>query len=131
MALEQLKNTTLPQAFSDVVSDITDLVQKELRLAKAEVSKKVSMKVTGALWLAVSAILGLVAFFVALQALIFAIASYGVPAHWACLIVAGVVALVATGAFFKGRTDAQADLVPDRTLQQVKRDIATVKEHWT
>jgi hypothetical protein len=131
MALERLKNATLPHALSDVISDLAELAQKELRLAKAEVSEKISMKLAGGIWLGVAAILALVAFFIMLQALIFLLASYGVPPYWACSMVAGAVALVAVAAFFKGRTDAQADLVPDRTLQQVKRDIATVKEHWT
>lgn len=131
MALERLKSATLSHALTDVISDITDLAQKELRLAKAEVSEKISMKLGGGIWLGVSAILAFVAFFIMLQALIFLIASYGIPAHWACLMVAGAVAVAAAGAFFKGRTDAQADLVPARTFQQVKRDIATVKEHWT
>jgi uncharacterized membrane protein YqjE len=131
MALERLRNATLPRVLSDVLSDLTDLAQKEMRLAKAEVSENISRKLAGGIWLGVAAILALVALFILLQAVIFAIASYGVSTHWACLMVAGVVAMVAAGAFFKGRTDAQADLVPDRAINQVKRDIATVKEHWT
>ena len=39
---ESLKNTALVGAFSDVVSDFADLLQKEMRLAKAELSAKFS-----------------------------------------------------------------------------------------
>jgi hypothetical protein len=42
MAYERLKDTALPHALSDVVADLADLFQKELRLAKAEVLSKVS-----------------------------------------------------------------------------------------
>jgi hypothetical protein len=131
MAHERLKNATLPQAFAEVLSDIGNLLQKEFRLAKAEIFAQVSTKLTGYAWFATAAILGLMAVFIALQAMIFAIASYGLAMHWACLIVAGLLGVIAAGAFLKGRADAGAHLAPDRAIHQVKRDIATAKEHWT
>ena len=46
MAHDRLKNATLPQALSEVVADLADLFQKELRLAKAEISAKISTKLS-------------------------------------------------------------------------------------
>ena len=37
MAHERLKDSTLPHSLSEVVADLADLFQKELRLAKAEI----------------------------------------------------------------------------------------------
>jgi hypothetical protein len=43
MAQEQLKHSALPRALADVVADVADLFQKELRLARVE-SAKLSTK---------------------------------------------------------------------------------------
>ena len=131
MAHERLKNATLPHALYDVVADLADLFQKELRLAKAEISSKIWRKLNASIWMSATGVLGLMATFIVLQAIIFAIASYGIAMHWSCLLVAaGLIALAAV-AFFKGRADAQEDLTPSRTIHQIKRDISTAKEHLT
>lgn len=51
--------------------------------------------------------------------------------HWSCLIVAGGLAVIAAIAFAKGRADAREDLRPERTINQIKRDISTAKEQLT
>jgi hypothetical protein len=76
-------------------------------------------------------VLALMAGFIVLQAIIFAIASYGIAMHWSCLIVAGGVAVLALVAFFIGRADAQEDLTPGRTIHQIKTDISTAREQLT
>jgi uncharacterized membrane protein YgcG len=131
MALERLKDATLPHALSEVVADLADLLQKELRLAKAEISSKISTKLGAGIWMSAAGVLGLVAVFIVLHALIFAIASTGVAMHWSCLIVAAGLAAMAAAAFFKGRAGAQEELTPHRTIHQIKRDISTAKEQLT
>jgi len=131
MAYERLKNTTLPHVLSEIVADIADLFQNELRLAKAEISEKITTRLTAGIWTSAAGVLALMAVFILLQALIFAIASAGIAMHWSCLIVAAGLAVIAAAAFFKGRADAQEDLTPDRTVRQIKRDISTAKEQLT
>ena len=131
MAYERLKNTTLPHVLSEVVADVADLFQNELRLAKAEISEKIATKLTAGIWTSAAGVLGLIAVFILLQAVIFAIASTGIAMHWSCLIVAAALAAIAAAAFFKGRADAREDLTPDRTVRQIKRDISTAKEQLT
>jgi hypothetical protein len=128
MGYERLRNTTLPHVLSEVVADAAELFQRELRLAKAEISEKITTKLTAGIWTAAAGALALMAVFIVLQAVIFAIASAGLAMHWSCLIVAAGLAAIAAAAYFKGRADAKADLTPDRTIHQVKRDISTVKE---
>ena len=125
---ENLKNSALVGALSDVIGDLTDLVQKEIRLAKTELAAKISQKVTGGIWLADAGGIGLLAMMVVVEAAVFAIASYGIAMHWSCLIVAGAMAILAGAAFVKGRADAQVELTPTHSLHQIQRDVAAAKE---
>lgn len=128
MAHERLKNATLPHALSDVVADLADLFQKEMRLARAELSAKLGSKLMAGVWFSAAGILALIVGLLVVQAIVLAIASYGIALHWSCLIVAAVLAVLAAAFYFKGRADAQEDVMPTRTTHQIQRDISTVKE---
>jgi predicted anti-sigma-YlaC factor YlaD len=126
---DHLKNSPLPRALSDVVADLADLFQKEIRLARAELSEKLSLKIQAGVWMSAAAALGLVAVLVLVQAAIFGIASgFGIALHWSCLAVAALLTVIAAAAYAKGRANAKEQLSPTRTIYQVKQDIATVKE---
>src|SRR5689334_13666197 len=99
MALERVKDGALPRAVSDVVGDLADLIQKEMSLARAELSQKITNKVQAGIWMSAAGLLAIIAGLLALQAGVFAVASYGFPMHWSCLIVAGVVAAIALMAY--------------------------------
>jgi preprotein translocase subunit SecF len=131
MAYEQLKSSALPRAVSDVIGDLADLLQKEIRLARAEISSKLSMKLRAGAWLAIAGVLGLIAVLLLIEAAVFAIAAHGIALHWSCLIVAAVLGLAALAFYAMGRADFDADLMPTRTIHQVKQDIATAKEQVT
>ena len=60
-AMVDLKNQALPRALSDVVADLADLFEKELRLAKAELSEKLSIKAWAGVWMAAAAFFALLA----------------------------------------------------------------------
>jgi hypothetical protein len=51
MAYESLGNTGLVRALSDVLGDLSELVQKEIRLAKAEVTENISFKLKASVWM--------------------------------------------------------------------------------
>jgi hypothetical protein len=131
MAYEALKNSTLPRAISDVVADVADLFQKEMRLARAEIAAKLATKLQAGIWISAAGVLGLMALFLLLQAAVFGIASFGIATHWSCLIVAALVGAAGAFAYYKGRADAREELTPTRTLEQIKRDITTTKEQLT
>jgi hypothetical protein len=44
MALDRLQSSTLTHAFTDLLTDLGDLVQKEMQLAKAEVTEKITSR---------------------------------------------------------------------------------------
>lgn len=131
MPLERLKDTALPHVLGEVMGDLAELFQKELQLAKAEISANILTKLNAGVWMAAAGILGILAILLLLEAIVFAIASSGIGLSWSSLIVAAGTAGIAAAAFFKGRADAQDDLTPARSIQNIKRDIATAKEQLT
>jgi len=131
MAYERVKNAALPNAVSDVVADLADLLQKEVRLARAEISAKIGAKLQAGIWMSAAVGLGLIAGLLVVQAIVFVIASTGIALHWSCLIVAAVLAAAAGLFYAKARADGEEVLTPTRTLQQIKRDISTAKEQLT
>jgi uncharacterized membrane protein YqjE len=127
-----LKNSALPRALSEVIADVADLIQKEMRLARTELSEKLSLKIQGGIWMGAAGLLAVIAVLVLIEAAVFGLAAAtGLALHWSCLIVAGVLAIAAAAAFAKGRADSQEELVPERSLHQVKEDIAAVKEQFS
>src|SRR5512139_2686148 len=123
---DNLKNSALPRALSDVVADLADLLQKEIGLARAEMSAKLSIKLRAGAWISVAAGLRIV------QALVFGLAAAtGLALHWSCLIVAALLGVVAGVAYGRGKADAEEELTPNRTIHQIKEDLATAKEHFT
>jgi putative superfamily III holin-X len=130
MARERLRQPSLPEAFSEVLSDLADLFRKELRLARAELSSNVSAKLRSSIWFGLAGVFGLAALALALGALVAWITTLDVSLHVAFVIVAASVASLAVIANFVGRK-AQAELTPSRTISQVKQDIETTKEQLT
>jgi uncharacterized membrane protein YqjE len=131
MAHEQLRSSTIVRALADVVGDFTELLQKEVQLARAELSVNISAKLHGGLWIGLAAGLTGLAILLCLQALVFGLASYGVALHWSFLIVAGGVAILAALAFFIGRANADRSMLPQRTIHQLQQDVVLSKEQLT
>jgi hypothetical protein len=115
--MPELPNLSLSEAVSRVVSDLADLMQKEMRLAKAEIANKLSIGFRAGVWMSAAAVFSLSA-------------ATGLALHWSSLIVAAALAAIAAASFAKGKADAPA-LAPDRAIHQVKRDIAVAKEQFS
>jgi len=128
MAHERLRNAALLHAVSDVVADLVDLFQKEMRLARTELTENLARKVNGGIWMSGAGLLGLIALIFIAQATVFGVASYGIALHWSCLIVAGILALLAAFCYLRGRLDGRHELTPTRTLHHIKRDLTIAKE---
>jgi hypothetical protein len=131
MAYDQLKSAALPRALSNVLADVAELIQREIRLARAEVSDKLATKLEGGVWMAAAGVLGFAALLLLFEAIVFAIVSLGLAPHWSCLIVAGAVGLIAAVAFAKARSDLRTDMMPERAARNLQRDISVAKEQLT
>jgi uncharacterized protein YacL len=126
-----LRNSGLVQALTDLFGDLADLLRKELKLAKAEITEKIASRLRASVWMVVAGALGLLAALLLVEAAVFAIASFGIALHWSCLIVAALFAAAAGVAFFQGRAQAQDELLPTRSARQISQDIRTAKEQLT
>jgi uncharacterized membrane protein YgcG len=131
MALDRLQHSGLAQAFTDLLADLGDLLQKEVQLAKAEVTEKITSRLKASIWMVGAGLLALIAGLLVVEAAVLAIASFGLALHWACLVVAGVLAAGALAAFYYGRSVADDDLLPERSVRQISQDIRTAKEQLT
>ena len=131
MDADTLRNSAMARALSDLLADFSDLFQKEMRLAKAEITHKVTSKLLGSLWIMIAGVIGFIAALVLVQAAVFAIASFGLALHWSCLVVAAVLAACAAAAFFHGRSVGDEGLIPTRTVKQISKDVETAKEQLT
>ena len=125
------RDQALVSALKDIAADFSDLAKKEVRLAKAEIAKAASNGLQAGIWMAAAGIIGFVAALVLIQALVFGVASLGLGLGWASLLVGLALAAVAGGLFFYGRSLASRAGTPERTLNQVQRDIAAVREQFT
>ena len=125
----ELRNSGLIQALTDLFGDFADLLRKELQLAKTEVTEKLISRLRASVWMA--GVLGMIGVLLLIEAAVFGIASTGLALHWSCLIVAGVLFLIAAAAFFQGRAAAEGELMPTRSARQISQDIQTTKEQLT
>ena len=124
--------SSLPNAFSRVIADLADLMQKEMRLARAELSEKLSITIRAGVWMSVAAVLAILAALLVVQACVLGLsAATGIALHWSSLIVAALLAAAGGAAFAKGKADVPEQLAPDRAIHQVKQDIAVAKEQFT
>jgi uncharacterized membrane protein YqjE len=124
-----LRRSALTHAVGDVLQDVSELVQMELRLAKAELASGLHSLVWKVGLLAIAAVFAVVTILALIEAAIFALMDYGMAASLACLVVACAVAVLALIAYFAGRS--RASVTPSRTLQHMSADIRTAKEHLT
>jgi protein-S-isoprenylcysteine O-methyltransferase Ste14 len=128
MAFDSLQNSTAARMIADLLGDLSDLVQKEIRLARAEVMDKISRRLEASIWFAVAGLLAFVVLLLVVEAIVFGLASLGLPLHWSCLVVAVVLAAIAGAAFYYGRASSRESLVPTRSVRQINEDLRTAKE---
>jgi sterol desaturase/sphingolipid hydroxylase (fatty acid hydroxylase superfamily) len=123
-----IRQSAMGHAVGDVLQDVSELVQKELRFARAELSAKLYGVVRKVAWIAVAGLFAVMTLLVLVEAAILALADAGWALHWSCLMVGGALAVVALMAYLVGRAASNGTL-PARTLQHLTRDIRTAKEH--
>lgn len=128
---------SLGDLLSGLVSDISGLFRKEIQLAKAETSEKVSEMMGGVLSLLIGGVLALGALGVLLSAIVTLVASWfvaqGMDPTLSNSIAAGIVTLavgvIAWGFISKGVNSLKAsNFKLDRTTTSLGRDAGMVKE---
>ena len=115
----------------DALQNVSGLVRNEVDLARAEVSENVNKAGVAVGLIAGAAIIALVALNVLAAALVAALAEAGIDAGWSALIVGALLGLVAYLLINKGINDLKlSSLAPTRTVKNVQRDAAAVKDAY-
>jgi uncharacterized membrane protein YqjE len=122
-----LRHSALSHAVGDVLQDVSELVQKELGFARAELASNLNTALRKLAGIAIAAVFALVAFMALTGAVIFALVNQGMAPHIACLVVSGAAAVIAIIAY--AISYGGASVIPSRTLHQMNADIRTAKEH--
>ena len=128
MADDAFRNPSLSRLVSMLTSDLGDLVNKEMRLARAEMSEKLGNLASAGVGYAVAGVFALIMLLLLVQALVFWIASQGIALHWSSLIVAAGMAVLALAFYLYGRSAANQSLMPRRAVRQLNADISAAKE---
>jgi uncharacterized membrane protein YqjE len=122
-------SASIPALFSDVLNQVTNLFRTEVRLAKTEISEKISQALVAAGFIIGGAVLLIGGLYLFLQFLVMVLVALGIAPLWATLIVAVVTAAVGFFIVRKGIGDLSASqLVPNRTVQSLEKDAAVAKE---
>lgn len=118
-----------PGLLNEVLTHVSNLVRKEVDLARTEVSENVTRAGVAIGLLVGALVVALVALNVLAAALVAAITAAGIPAGWSAIIVGGVLAIIAFAMVSKGLKDLKlSSLAPTRAAKNVQRDAETVKE---
>lgn len=124
---------SIGQLLSDLANETTILVRKEIELAKAEISEKVSQVGIGVAALAAGGLVFFAGFLVLLDAAVYGLGrlldTYGFPALEALIVAIGTM-VVGIIMLMVGRNYLKPEnLTPSRTAQSLRRDKDMVKEH--
>jgi hypothetical protein len=127
-----LRHSELARAVPELLANLSDLMQKELRLARAEINRGLIAGARAGIWMGVAAFLALIASVLVAEAIVFAIASVGIAVHWSCLLVAVLFALGGGLCFYYGRASIPSEeLAATRSVRQLNATIKTAKEQLT
>ena len=114
---------------ADTFRQATRLIQAEVELAKREMKSKVSRAGWGFALMVLAGFLVITALDILAAALVTGIAAMGLPIWAASLLVAAITIGLGVLLFVIGRKRIMPEtLVPDETVDSLKKDIETIKE---
>ena len=116
---------------ADALRISSDLVRKEVSLAKAELRQNLNRAGTGLGMIVAAAVLGIVTLNVLTVALVAALAETDLGPIWSAVVVGVVLAILAYVLLRKGMADLKPEnLMPTRTVENVQRDASAAKEAY-
>lgn len=119
----------LTSLLNRAAAEVSYLVQTELRLARTEIGDKIGKVATGGANVGAGAVLALAGLIILLLAIVRWLEIAGLPSEWGLLLVGGGVVLLGVMLLLRGtRSMKGSNLVPQRTLDQLKADLAAIKE---
>jgi Putative Actinobacterial Holin-X, holin superfamily III/PUCC protein len=123
-----MENRPLGDLFSDLASDMSNLVRQEVNLAKLEVTQKAKYLGRNVGYLVVGGAVAYAGMLAVIAAIIMFLDRY-MPMWGAALLVGVVVALIAWLMIGKAMSALQeADLTPHETVETLKEDATWMKQ---
>ncbi len=131
MAMQDERHSVV-DLMTRVLEEIVHLFQTEIRLVRAEFNEKVGRLANGGVFIGAAVVLVLGGFILFLLAVVQFLVVAGLPEEWGLLLV-GILAAAGGGLLLSRgiQTIKTTNLVPDRSIDQIRADVATVKEHIT
>lgn len=118
-----------PQQIVTTFRQFATLVQDELVLARAEISRNLSRAGMGIAFIGIAALMALVALNVFATALIGLLTAAGVPLWIAALSIGGGLLVVALIFAMAGKSRLEPEAIaPSRTIDNIKKDVEELKE---
>ena len=123
-----MENRPLGDLFSDLATDMSNLVRQEVALAKLEITQKAKYLGRNVGYLVVGGAVAYAGLLAVIAAIIMLLDNY-MPAWGAALLVGVVVALIAWMMIGKAISALQqADLTPHETVETLKEDATWMKQ---
>lgn len=122
---------SLADLVSDLVRETSLLARQEVALAKAEISENVARARTAAIGIAIGAALAFAGLLVLLDAAVLVLVDLLGPelAPWVSALIVGVVVLVVGLILLQlGIKRIESPLMPQRTVDSLKRNVEFAKE---
>lgn len=125
-----MPNRSIPEIFTDVVTQFTTLLRTESRLARTEMSEKINQAAVAVCLIVAGAVLLMPALVILLQAAVAALVqSNTLPQPWASLLVGGVALLIGIVLALVGASRLKVRaLAPERTINQLQRDVSVARQ---
>jgi hypothetical protein len=125
-----LAQKSVAELVSEALQQFSWLIRSEAGLLRAEVSDKARQALRGGAMLGIAGAVALPSLAILMLALVAFLMEMGLAASLSCLITAAVGFVIAGVLAKVGLGRLRADLlVPSRTINQLQRDAATMKEH--
>jgi drug/metabolite transporter (DMT)-like permease len=128
MAIQE-DNRSIPGLLTGLVDQVTTLLRKEAQLAKSEMSDKLTQVSAAAGALAVAAALLIAGLVLLLQAAAVWLTRFDLSPVTAMALVGAVVVIIGMLMLMKGISSLKpANLAPKRSMEQMQRNVDTVRE---
>ncbi len=119
------EHRTVPELFTDLISQVTSLFRTETRLARAEINEKITQAGSGVGMIAAGSVLLIPALVILLQAGVVALIDQGFQPAAAALIVGGAAFMVGLVIAMIGVNQLKMkNLTPNKTIEQLQSDAA-------
>jgi membrane protein implicated in regulation of membrane protease activity len=130
MRAAPMPNRSIPDILTDIIAQFTALLRTESRLARTEMSEKISQAAVAIGLIVAGAVLLMPALVILLQAAVAAlVTSNTLPQPFASLLVGGIALLIGIVLALIGASRLKMRaLAPERTINQLQRDVSVARQ---